>query len=79
MCATKAVVLVLVALLFAAQSAGCTSFSGERAQASSRASLVPEDAALTAKVTTALAAAGGANPFKINVTTRARSPAKSRV
>jgi len=69
MCATKIVALVLFALLCAAQSAGCTSPSGERAQGSSRASTVLEDAALTARVTTALTAAGVANPFKINVTT----------
>jgi len=76
MCATKVVAVVLFALLL---SARCSSPSGERAQANSRVSTVLEDTALTAKVTTALAAAGVANPFKINVTTRARSPARSRV
>jgi osmotically-inducible protein OsmY len=43
--------------------------AGERAQASSRVSTVLDDAALAAKVTAALTAAGVANPFKINVTT----------
>ncbi len=66
MCATKVVAVVLFALLL---SARCGSPSGERAQAGSRASTVLEDAALTARVTTALTAAGVANPLKINVTT----------
>jgi osmotically-inducible protein OsmY len=69
----KAVALVLVASYCAAQAAGCTSPSGERSQASSGASsggrAVLDDAALTAKATSALTAAGIANPFKINVTT----------
>jgi hyperosmotically inducible protein len=71
--ARKAVALVLVASYCAAQSAGCTSPSGERSGASSgassRARAVLDDAALTAKVTSALTAAGVANPLKINVTT----------
>ena len=74
MCETKGVALVPFALLCAAQSAGCTSPSGERAQGSSRASTVLEDAALTAKVTTALTAAGVPNPLKINVSTENDAP-----
>jgi hyperosmotically inducible protein len=75
--ARKAVALVLVASYCAAQSAGCTSPSGERSGASRGASsgassgarAALDDAALTAKVTSAITAAGIANPFKINVTT----------
>ena len=69
----KALALVLVASYCAAQAAGCTTPSGEGSRASSGASsgarAVLDDAALTAKVTSALTAAGVANPFKINVTT----------
>jgi osmotically-inducible protein OsmY len=71
--ARKAVAWILVAVYCVAQAAGCTSPSGHRSGSSSGASsgarAVLDDAALTAKVTSALTAAGVANPFKINVTT----------
>jgi osmotically-inducible protein OsmY len=75
--AKKAVALVLVVSYCAVQAAGCTSPSGERSRASGGASTgassgaraVLDDAALTAKVTSALTAAGIANPLKINVST----------
>ena len=64
--ARKAVAWVLVAAYCVAQAAGCTSPSGERSRsstgasggASSGARAVLDDAALTAKVTSALTAAG---------------------
>jgi osmotically-inducible protein OsmY len=75
--ARKAIAWVLVAAYCVAQAAGCTSPSGERSRSSSGASsgtssgarAVLDDAALTAKVTSALTSAGVANPFKVNVTT----------
>jgi hyperosmotically inducible protein len=71
--ATKVAALVLAASFCAAQSGGCVSSSGERArgsgEASSGKSSLLDDAALTARVTTALSAAGIANPLKINVST----------
>jgi osmotically-inducible protein OsmY len=73
MYATKVAALALVASFCLAQGVGCTSRSGERSGASGGASsgarVVLDDAALTAKVTGALTAAGIANPLKINVTT----------
>jgi osmotically-inducible protein OsmY len=70
---TKVVALVLVASFCVAQGVGCASRSGERSQSSSGASsgarAVLDDAAITAKVTSALTAAGVANPLKVNVTT----------
>jgi len=75
--ARKVAAWILVAAYCLAQVAGCTSPSGGRSGsgggassgASSGARAALGDAALTAKVTSALTAAGVANPFKINVTT----------
>jgi osmotically-inducible protein OsmY len=65
--ASGIVAAVLFALFLGAQTAGCASPSGERTQSSSGAGKVLDDAALATRVTTALTAAGIANPLKINV------------
>ena len=65
----KTKIAVLVAMLGAAQIAGCASTSEERSRPSgSSVSTILEDAALTARIKTALAAAG-VSPTAVHVTT----------